>query len=176
MEIITRINWVDVLVAIIMIRMSYVAFREGLSHEIFPFFGSVMVMVFAMHYYTVFGFFLSRSMMNMPVELTNFISFLVIVLASGFTVKLLRVVLDKIVKVQWHPMIEKFGGLAVGMVKAYVITSIVLMVLALMPLSYLQWSIKDKSLTGKYFLRTGPEIYSRIGGFLPTASGKPANK
>jgi len=167
MELITKINWVDVLVAILMLRISYVAFRDGLSHEIFPFIGSILIMVLAMHYYTVLGSYISRNMMDMPIELANFLSFLVLVVALGFVVKLLRVLLDNIVKIQWHPIMEKLGGLAVGIMKAYVVTGIVLMTLSLMPLSYLQWSIKDKSLTGKYILMAGPRIYDRVGRFLP---------
>ena len=177
MELITKINWVDVLVAILILRISYVAFRDGLSHEIFPFIGSILIMVLAMQYYTVLGSSISRNMMNMPIELANFLSFLILVIALGFLVRLLRVALDKIVKVQWHPIMEKFGGLAVGIVKAYVVTGIVLMTISLMPLSYLQWSIKDKSLTGKYILRAGPQIYDRVGRFLPAIklgeTGKP---
>ena len=45
MELITKINWVDVLVAILMLRISYVAFRDGLSHEIFPFIGRILIMI-----------------------------------------------------------------------------------------------------------------------------------
>ena len=178
MELITKVNWVDILVAILMLRISYVAFRDGLSHEIFPFIGSILIMVLAMHYYTALGAFISRKMMNMPIELANFLSFLLLVVAQGFLVRLLKVALDKIVKVQWHPIMEKFGGLAVGIMKAYVVTGIVLTTLSLMPLSYLRWSIKDKSLTGKYILRAGPEIYDRVGRFLPAIkldeTGKPA--
>jgi len=167
MELITKINWVDVLVAILMLRISYVAFRDGLSHEIFPFIGSILVMALAMRYYTVLGSYVSRNMMNMPVELANFLSFLILAVALGLLVRLSRIVLDKIVKVQWHPVMEKFGGLVVGIMKAYVITGIVLTTLSLMPLSYLQWSIKDKSLTGKHILRVGPEIYTGVERFLP---------
>ena len=43
-----------------------------------------------------------------------------------------------------------------------------ILMLALLPLSYLQWSIRDKSLTGKYVLMAGPEIYARLSGFIPT--------
>ena len=176
-ELIAKINWVDILVAILMLRISYVAFRDGLSHEIFPFIGCILIMVLAMHYYTVFGGFISRSMMNMPMELANFLSFLMIVVVLGFLVRLFRTVLDRIVNVQWHPVVDKFGGLVVGVMKAYVVTGIVLMTLSLMPLSYLQWSIKDKSLVGKYVLRAGPEIYGRAGIFLPVIksdeTGKP---
>jgi uncharacterized membrane protein required for colicin V production len=177
MELITRINWVDILVAILMLRISYVAFRDGLSHEIFPFIGSILIMVLAMRYYTVLGGSISRGMMNMPVELANFLSFLGLVIVLGLLVRLLRVVLDKIVKVQWHPILEKFGGLAVGIMKAYVITCIVLTTLSLMPLSYLSWSIRDRSLTGKYILGARPQIYERAGRFLPSIrlgeTGKP---
>lgn len=167
MEVITKINWVDILAVILMLRISYVAFRDGLSHEIFPLIGSILIMALAIRYYTVLGSSVSRNMMNMPVELANFLSFLMLVIALGFLVKLLRIALDKIVKVQWHPIMEKFGGLAIGIVKAYIITGIVLMTLSLMPLSYLSRSIKDKSLTGKYILMAGPRIYDRIGIFLP---------
>jgi uncharacterized membrane protein required for colicin V production len=167
MELITKINWVDILVAILMLRISYVAFRDGLSHEIFPVLGTILIMVLAMHYYVVFGSSISRSIMNMPMELSNFLSFFILVTALGFLVRLLRIALDKIVKVQWHPIMEKFGGLAIGIVKAYIIASIVLTALSLMPLSYLRWSIKDRSLTGKYILVAGPQIHDRIGRFLP---------
>lgn len=176
MELITKINWVDVLVAILMLRISYVAFRDGLSREILPFIGSVLIMVLAMQYYTILGGSISRNIMNMPIELANFLSFLVLVVALGFLVRLLRILLDKIVKVQWHPIMEKFGGLAVGIMKAYVVTGIVVMTLSLMPLSYVQWSIKDQSLTGKYILRTGPQIYDRVGRFLPEIKFGEASK
>lgn len=167
MEIISRINWVDILVLILMIRMSYVAFSQGLSHEIFPFFGIIIVVIFTFHYYTKLGEALSMGT-NMVPEIANFIAFLLLVTVLGFLVKLLKSILDKIIKVEWHPVIEKFGGIFVGVIRAYIITSLILTVLALMPLSYLQWSIRERSLTGRYILMAGPEIYSRVSAFLPT--------
>lgn len=167
MELITKVNWVDILVAILMLRISYVAFRDGLSHEIFPFIGSILIIVLATRYYAVIGSLISGNMMNMPLELANFLSFFVLVVVLGMLVRLLRLLLDKIVKVEWHPIMEKFGGLAVGIMKAYVVTGIVLMTISLMPLSYLQWSIRERSLTGKYILMASPQICDRIGRFLP---------
>lgn len=162
MEIISRINWVDVLVVILMIRMSYVAFRDGLSHEIFPFIGTVIIVAFSFYYYKRIGALISANLANVPIEISNFLSYLAIVIVLGFLLRFLRVILDKIVKVEWHPVIEKFGGLAVGIAKAYLVTGIVLTALALIPLSYLQWSIKDKSITGKYVLMAGPEVYNKV--------------
>lgn len=178
MQIFSRINWVDALVVILMLRMSYVALKDGLSHEIFPFIGSLLVMVFSLHYYKKMGSFISANLLNMPSEISNFFSFLILVVALGLIVKMLKGLLDKIVRVEWNPVIEKFGGLVVGVAKAYIITAMVLIVLALTPLSYLQWSIRDRSLTGKYILMAGPEVYGRVSAFLSTikVGGSPLNK
>ena len=167
MQILTRINWVDILVVILMVRISYVAFRDGLSHEIFPLFGSIFVLIFSLYYYPKLGFFLSQGVMNIPVEAANCISFIILVVALAFIVKFIKTILDKIVKVEWHPLIEKMGGLIAGIAKAYIITALILMILALIPLSYLQWSIREKSVTGRYVLMAGPEIFAKVSGFLP---------
>ena len=173
MQILSRINWVDVLVIILMIRMSYVAFMDGLSHEIFPFLGTLAVFVLSLHYYTRLGDVISVNLGSMPAEVSNCLSFIILITILGFIVKFLKVILDKIVKVQWHPVIEKFGGLFVGILKAYIITAMVLTMLALMPLSYLQWSVKDRSLTGRYVLMAGPEVYSKFKSFLSDNSTVP---
>jgi uncharacterized membrane protein required for colicin V production len=145
-----------------MFRMSYVAFMDGLSHEIFPLIGSIAVYIVSLRYYKTLGDMISQGMGGISHDITNFLGFLILIVVLGFMVKFLKIIMDKVVKVQWHPVIEKFGGLFAGIVKAYVITAIVLTMMALMPLSYLQWSIKDKSLTGKYVLMAGPEMYSKL--------------
>lgn len=173
MQILSRINWVDILVVILIVRMSYVAFMDGLSHEIFPFLGTIAVFVFSLHYYPRLGSAISQNLGNMQIDISNCISFIILVAVLGLVVRFLKVALDKIVKVQWHPVIEKFGGLVVGILKGYIITAIVLMILTLMPLSYLQWSIKDRSLTGKYILMAGPEVYQKFKVFLSDNSSDP---
>jgi uncharacterized membrane protein required for colicin V production len=173
MQILSKINWVDVFVLILMLRMSYVAFMDGLSHEIFPLFGSIAVFVITLHYYKTLGGMISQGMGNVPSDITNLLGFVVLVVVAGFVVKFLKVIIDKIVKVQWHPVIEKFGGLFAGIVKAYVITAIVLTVMALIPLPYLQWSVKERSLTGRYFLVAGPEMHARFDSFLSDNSTVP---
>jgi uncharacterized membrane protein required for colicin V production len=172
-QILSQINWVDVFVVILMFRMSYVAFMDGLSHEIFPLIGSIAVLVLSLHYYKTLGDTISAGMGGIPPEITNLLGFVIIVVISGFAVKFLKIVIDKIVKVQWHPVIEKFGGLFAGMVKAYVITAVILTMMALIPLSYIRWSVQDRSLTGKYFLMAGPQAYSKFKALISDGSAVP---
>ncbi len=167
MDILARINWVDVLIIIIMFRMSYVAFQDGLSHEIFPLIASICTVTLGIRYYERLAAFLSRHAFNMPIDWASFLSFTTLVIGISIVFKLIRAVLDKIVKVAWHPAIEKFGGLVFGIIRASIVTSVILIILALLPMSYLTWSIKDRSLTGIYFLRIGPAIYESASKFLP---------
>lgn len=168
MEIIRRINWVDVLVIILMFRMSYVAFQDGLSHQIFPVFSAVAIIVIGLYYYEKIGGFISQNLLNMPIEISNFLSFLVLAVVAGLVVKFLKSILDKLIKVEWHPILERLGGLVVGIIKASLVTSIVLMTIVLMPLPYLQWSVRERSLVGMHFLKVGPNVYEKASKFLPT--------
>lgn len=167
MEILRSINWVDVLAVIIVFRISYVAFQDGLSHEIFPVMTVIASLVICLNYYSNLAVYISQTFFKLPIALSNFLSFLVLAVGTGYAFKLLRSILDKIIKVQWHPLIERFGGLVFGIVRAFLVASLVLMTISMAPFPYLQWSIRDKSLVGMHFLRIGPSIYEKVSGLLP---------
>lgn len=164
MCILANMNWVDLLAVIIMLRTSYISFKEGLSHEIFPLFGSVLSLLLALHFYDRLGFLLHSKVVVVPVSLCNLSVFLVIILAVALALKFLKILVDVIIKVTWHPLIEKVGGMLVGILRGAVAVSTILIFLALVPLSYLQWSVKDRSLSGMFFLRMGPAIYRVVSG------------
>ena len=166
MEMLTRLNWVDILIIILCLRITYVGFQDGFSHEIFPLIGSFLSLVFSIHYYEKLAIFMEGTV-RMPIELLKFLAFFALLIGLAIILKLIRAILDKIIKVTWHPFLEKFGGIAFGFARAAVVTSTVLILIALMPLSYLQRSIRDKSLMGMYFLRIGPRVYERVSPFLP---------
>ncbi len=172
---IRHINWVDVLVVILIIRISYVAFQEGLSREIFPFLGVMATLTGSLHYYEKIGFLISKDLFNLSPEISNFLSFVILAIIITLIFKLLKVLVDKIIKVEWHPFIERFGGLLIGLARAAITTSLILMIIALVPVPYLQKSIRDKSVSGMYFLKIGPLAYSKVYKFLPNiqAEGVP---
>ncbi|MDD5496001.1 MAG: CvpA family protein [Candidatus Omnitrophica bacterium] len=167
LDILKRLNWVDILCIILMIRISYVAFLDGLSHEIFPLIGCVASLVISLRYYIPLATFLTQNVLSMPAEMANFLTFLVLALLTLFMVRIIKALLDKIVAVEWHPLLERFGGLVLGIFKAAIVTSLVLIILLLSPMPYFQRSIRDKSLTGMYFLRAGTVVYENISGLLP---------
>lgn len=174
MDIITRLNWVDVVVIIIMLRISYVAFQDGLSHEIFPLIGVTATVTLALHYYIKLGFLISQNIAKISVYIAELLGFILLILAVGFVFKFIRVIVNKIIKISWHPLIDRFGGLMAGMARAAMVASTVLIIIALIPAPYFQRSIRNRSLTGMYFLRIAPAVYDRLSPLLPAVKIGPA--
>ncbi|MCX5677726.1 MAG: CvpA family protein [Candidatus Omnitrophica bacterium] len=166
MDILTRINWVDILIVIIMARISYIALQDGLSHEIFPLIGTVMTAAISMRYYHDLALFI-QGIAGIPTQILEVLAFIVLVIGIGLIFKLARFLVDALLKVTWHPFVEKFGGLIFGFLRASVTVSILLTAMSLMPLSYLQYSIKDKSLLGPYFMKIAPEISNKTMWAFP---------
>ena len=167
MEILSGVNWVDILALILVVRTSYVALNDGLSHEIFPLIGSICMLVFSIHYYTKMALFFHENGFTLPIDILNLISFALIAFCIGVLFRFIKVIVDKILTVSWHPLIEKFGGLLAGILRGAILTSTVLVIISLIPLPYLQHSIRERSLTGRYFMKIGPSIDSRVSGVLP---------
>ena len=166
MDIISKINWVDILVVTIVARTCYVALQDGLSHEIFPLIGTAFTVAIGLQYYHDIASFI-KNIINVPVSILDLIAFTVLIIGVGIIFKLARVLVDALMKVTWHPFVEKFGGLICGMARGSVIVSMMLIIMSLAPLPYLQHSIRDRSLTGIFFLNIGPEIHARLAWMMP---------
>lgn len=167
MDILHRINWVDIFIVIVMLRASYLAFQHGLSHEIFPLFGACLMVSVALRYYTTLSGLFARYVLNLPPSILDLAGFIAILVGAGFFCKVVGGLLENIIKVTWHPFVERFGGLLIGVIKASVVTSMCIIVLMLVPLSYLQQSVRDRSLMGARFMRIGPNIYEHVARFMP---------
>lgn len=176
MDALTHINWVDILILIIVLRTSYVSFKEGLSHELFPLLGSIVMVVASIGYYSRLGSFFTENIAKIPAELANFLAFIILVVVSGIIFKLFKILVDFVIKVEWNPSVERLGGGICGVFRAFVAASLILMILSMIPLPYLQKSIRDRSLTGRYVMGIGPYIYEKIAYVIPgiKASGSSA--
>ena len=73
-----------------MLRMSYVAFQDGLSHEIFPLIGSIFILIISLHYYIKLANIVHQNLLYVPIEILNFLSFLVLAIVIGFIFKFNR--------------------------------------------------------------------------------------
>lgn len=169
MDIIAKINWIDIVIVTILIRVCYVALEDGLSHEIFPLIGSALTAAISLQYYHNLASFI-KNLLNLPITILDLTAFLLLVIGVGLLFKFARALVDLMMKVTWNPLLEKSGGMICGILRGSVIVSLLLITLSLAPLSYMQHSIRDRSLTGMFFLKIAPAIHARLAWMLPTIS------
>ncbi len=168
MEIISRINWVDILAIILLIRTSYISLKAGFTSELFALIGVYLNIFFTLNYYAAIGRIISGTIPGLPLVLSNSFSFIGLAAIFAISFRVLRAILDKVVKIEWHPLIESIGGLLAGLARSFLAVSLVLLVLIMLPLPYMQWSIRDRSLTGIFFLKIGPTAYVKGFNMMPS--------
>jgi uncharacterized membrane protein required for colicin V production len=175
MDIIKHINWIDVLALVLVLRIAYVSSQAGLTHELFPLIGNAVVLILSLHFYGLVGVIINKAAPIVPIQVANFISFTGIAIVLIIIYKLLNSLLEMVLTFELPAPVEKIGGLITGVLKAFVVVSLVLGILAMAPFPYLQKSIREKSLAGLSILRLGPAMYSKVSRFMPVLKlGPPA--
>ena len=165
-EVFHRINWVDILVVILLFRTSYIGARTGLSEEIFRIIGILLGLFFSMKYYSALGSRINASI-ALPQELINGITFLVLILLSILSMKLVSLGLTKIVKLAFADKIDKWGGFIVGLSRGAMILSLLFMLFGIAQVDYLVKSVEERSLTGPYVEKIAPNVYQVIARTSP---------
>ncbi len=176
-----RINWVDILIVILLIRTSYIGARTGLSTEIFKMIGVLLGLFFGMKYYSLIGSWMA-SKVSFPPEVSEGIAFLILFLISILSLKLLSLGLQKIVKLTFADKLNKWGGFVIGLLRGGLILSILFAFFGIIQIDYLVKSVEERSLTGPAIQKIAPFTYQAIsratlGEFqirMPAEAGKPS--
>ena len=165
-EVFQHINWVDVLIVILLIRTSYIGTRNGLSEEIFRIIGVLLGLFFSIKYYSALG---SRinSTISLPQEFVDGGTFLILILLSMLSMKLVALGLTKIVKLSFSDKIDKWGGFIAGLLRGAVLMSLLFMLFGIIQVDYLVKSVDERSLTGPYVEKIAPNVYQAIARTSP---------
>lgn len=168
----SRINWLDILIAILLIRASYIGYSKGFSVEIFKIIGTLGALVAALGYYLNLAELIELKSF-VPPEVAEGLSFGAIVVGALFAFMFIRVLLEKVIKLQFSSAIEQFAGAALGLVRGVALTSLLLLFLNFLPSDYLKRSINETSLLGPGISKAAPAVYSWIGKFVNLPDAHP---
>lgn len=163
-EILTRINWIDIFVVIILFRIGYISLRSGLPVEIFKFLGVISAVYLAMHYHLALSGALKGYLgflQNAAPEILDFFTFLFLVIAGYLICVFLRIIFYRFIKVDATARLDRWGGFVLGALRGFLLASLILFTFVLSPLTYLKESV-DKSYSGNYLLGISPNIYSSL--------------
>lgn len=169
-DILKQLNWVDVVVIILLIRSSYVGVKSGLTSEVFKTLGIITAIVFSYHFYSIIADFLSTYTL-IPANYSGAISFVTITFFCILIFALFRIIIFKVLKMQFVMKLEMIGGGILGLVRGILVCGLIFMALTLIPVKYLNESINQGSLSAPSILNITGKAYSKLVKFYPIRQG-----
>ena len=161
LEFLRQFNWIDILVFAVFFRVSLVALKNGLPFESLKISGTFLALYLSLHYYvSLANSFISHSnSKNAPVILFGTISFLVLAFLGYSIFVLIRFVVCRFIKTEITPVLSKWGGFVLGLVRALLLSGILLFVLMMSGAVYFRKSIHN-SLSGTSIVKVAPATYA----------------
>lgn len=165
-----KINWVDVLLLICLVRICLVAAKNGLPTEFFKLLGTVVATYISFHYYKAGASFLEKALsLNvkdpLAVTIADIFSFTLLAICGYLILMVLRSLFVRLIQMEAHRGIDKWGALLLGLLRVVLFFSLFLSFLRFMNVDYFKESISN-SLTGKRIYKVAPATHNFIWDHL----------
>jgi uncharacterized membrane protein required for colicin V production len=145
-ESLRKINWLDIFVIILIFRICYIAFKSGFINELFKLSGTILAIYLSLHYYTSLSEALVKNSVfireNIPVEMSDFLVFLFFACSGYLLFVLLRLAVQKWIKVEATALLNKWGGFILGLGRSLLLAGLVIFALSVSSIGYFQRSVK----------------------------------
>lgn len=145
--------------------MGYVGFHGGLSSELVKLTAVVAGFFLSFRYYQTLGDFLAEQTF-LRVEWAAALALVAGMVVTYLLLTRVLRLMEKLVQVSFETRLNQMGGLVVGLVRAGLVTSVLLVTLRQLPSESLAASIEQHSLTGPVISRLAPAIYDTCSPLL----------
>jgi len=162
-DILKHLNWVDILVVIIMIRVCYISLTTGFTIELFKFLGTIFSIYLSLHYYTYVSN-LIRDWLSSDKEAFVFVvwvTFIILAILGYLVFALLRNLIFRFIKMEAASGLNKWGGLTVGIFRSVFLVGLITFMLLVSGGTYFNTCIKNSYL-GSRFSTVAPSTYTFI--------------
>ncbi|MDD4953418.1 MAG: CvpA family protein [Candidatus Omnitrophica bacterium] len=161
LNILKQFNWLDVFILILIFRILYISIKSGLSKEFFKLLGVLSATYLSLHYFTVLSDLICKNLpvKKMPLEFFDFLLFTVLAILGYLVFVLLRTIFNHFIKMEAVPLLEKWGGLVMGILRSFFLPSLIIFMLAISSVGYLKKSAQSSYL-GKKLFDVAPDTYS----------------
>lgn len=162
LEIIKKLNWVDVLILVLALRVCYIAVTRGLRIEVFKVLGAIAAAYLSLHYYLALSAFIQgNAAQAIERDFFELVCFIFLAGAGYAALVIPRKVFVRPAKEGESSGIDMLGGIILGSVRAILLASIVLYALAISGVDYFKKSLID-SYSGTHIIRAAPAAYDHI--------------
>ena len=158
---INQFNWIDVVAVVLLVRLGYMGGSLGLSAELTKFLGVLVGFFVGFHWYQTIGEWVAtRSILTH--EWSAAIALATLAFAAYLAVVIVVRLMQQAVTIQFAPALNKVGGVAVGLLRAGFVMSVMLVACQQLPSEYLRTSIQERSWSGRYWIRVAPTVYDAV--------------
>ena len=156
-EIVKNINWVDILVICIILRIVHIGSQRGFVIELFKCVGVLCTIFITYHYYSFIAKFL-ESNFSLFRATAEVLSFGLLWGGGSLIFKLIRDGILLMFKIEAHAVVDKWGGLVIGFLRSVLIASVFLVFLQILDVEYVSKNVK-KSFLNAYLFDISPKVY-----------------
>jgi uncharacterized membrane protein required for colicin V production len=165
MNFINSFNWVDLLIAVILLRVVFIGIQTGIVVELFKLLGVLLTAFVCLHYYSYVGIFLQR-ITKAPAGLMTPIAFVLLWAVMFLVCWLIREGLLIVFTIEAQSLVDKWGGAFLGLGRFFVVASMVIFLFLSTGDKYFEKMVV-RSFSQKYVLPVAPGFYSGVcDGFL----------
>ncbi|MBF0387137.1 MAG: CvpA family protein [Candidatus Omnitrophica bacterium] len=156
MEMLKSINWVDVMVMVIAIRIIYISAQTGFVVEFLKTLAALTALFVSFHFFSLVGGAVPK--INFSPEILAATAFLVLWMVTLLLCKFCRDGFMMLFSVKAENAVDKWGAVVIAVGRVVVTASMALFLLLLSGQKYLQ-NMTLSSLSGRHVLLVAPVIY-----------------
>ncbi len=162
-NILKQCNWVDVFFVILLIRICYVAIKNGFSVELFKLLGTLSAVYLSLHYYIIFPDYIVGRIgaKNIPLEYLTFFSFIALAILGYLIFMLLSRVFSRFIQLEAVPNLNKWGSLILSIIRSFLLVSLIIFIFVIAPTGYFRNSVNN-SYSGKRLFKIAPTTYTWV--------------
>jgi len=163
LNILKQCNWVDIFFVILLIRICYVAIKNGFSVELFKLLGTLSAVYLSLHYYIIFSNYIVGRIGEkfIPLEELDFFSFITLAILGYLIFMLLGKAFSSFIHMEAVPNLNKWGSLILGIIRSFLLVSLLIFIFVIAPGSYFRNSVNN-SYSGKRLFKIAPATYTWV--------------
>lgn len=154
-----KFNWIDIFFVILLFRICYIGFKNGLLPEFFRLLGLFLAFVLSFNNYILIGSFLAKHAKLTGLK-ADVAGFSLVFLTTILIFKLLAVTAGKLLGNNENvSLANKITGLTLGLARGVLLTGLICVLFIHSPVKYFYKSAKEKSFSVPYASLAAPFAY-----------------
>ncbi len=162
-------NWIDIIIIILLALAVGIGFKKGLVQEIVGIIALVVAFFLALIMHMTAASILVKVFPKLPKHIAPTVGFVIMFMVVFLVITITGWLLSKIIKATPLDFADKIGGMVIGLIKGALIISILLLLLALLPLPKNVNKKLDRSGMIRSIRKVAPLIYEKSKGLWPKA-------